>query len=82
MTAKPRANKTLVSKQGAVGIVTLNRPAKFNCISRELAQGLLDAVRQLEADKRARHAAESQWQAFLYRADLDQVKAAAPHASS
>jgi len=38
----------LVSKEGAVGIATLNRPTKFNCISRELAAGLLDAVRQLE----------------------------------
>jgi enoyl-CoA hydratase/carnithine racemase len=67
----------LVSKQGAVGIVTLNRPAKFNCISRELAAGLLGAVRQLEADKSVRVLLlKANGKHFCTGADLDQVKAA------
>ena len=41
----------LVSKEGAVGIATLNRPTKFNCISRELAAlGILGAaVREFDS---------------------------------
>ncbi len=67
----------LVSKEGAVGIATLNRPTKFNCISRELAQGLLDAVRTLEADKSVRvMLLKANGKHFCTGADLDQVKAA------
>ncbi|MGE0659779.1 MAG: enoyl-CoA hydratase/isomerase family protein [Reyranellaceae bacterium] len=67
----------LVSKEGAVGIATLNRPTKFNCISRELAQGLLDAVRTLETDKSVRvMLLKANGKHFCTGADLDQVKAA------
>lgn len=70
-------NPVLVSKEGAVGVATLNRPTKFNCISRELAQGLLDAVRTLEADKSVRvMLLKANGKHFCTGADLDQVKAA------
>src|SRR5262245_31334100 len=70
-------NPVLISKEGAVGIATLNRPTKFNCISRELAAGLLNAVRSLEADKSVRVLLlKANGKHFCTGADLDQVKAA------
>jgi enoyl-CoA hydratase/carnithine racemase len=70
-------NPVLISKDGAVGIATLNRPTKFNCISRELAAGLLTAVRTLEADKSVRVLLlKANGKHFCTGADLDQVKAA------
>ncbi|MGE0151039.1 MAG: enoyl-CoA hydratase/isomerase family protein [Reyranellaceae bacterium] len=70
-------NPILVSTDGAVGIVTLNRPSKFNCISRELAQGLLDAVRTLEVDASVRVLLlKANGKHFCTGADLDQVKSA------
>lgn len=67
----------LVATEGAVGIVTLNRPARFNCLSREVAEGLSDAVRRLEADGSVRvMLLNARGKHFCTGADLDQVKGA------
>jgi enoyl-CoA hydratase/carnithine racemase len=67
----------LVERQGAVGVVTLNRPDKFNCVSRGLADALLAAVRALEADPACRVLLlKANGRHFCTGADLDEVLAA------
>ena len=67
----------LVERDGAVGVVTLNRPDKFNCVSRGLADALLAAVRDLEADPACRVLLlKANGRHFCTGADLDEVLAA------
>src|SRR5687767_4265390 len=44
------ADEVLTEKRGRVLVITLNRPEAMNSIDNGLAQGLLDAVGQLDAD--------------------------------
>jgi enoyl-CoA hydratase/carnithine racemase len=67
----------LVERQGAVGVVTLNRPDKFNCVSRALAEALLAAVRDLQADPACRVLLlKAAGKNFCTGADLDEILAA------
>jgi enoyl-CoA hydratase/carnithine racemase len=67
----------LVEREGAVGVVTLNRPDKFNCVSRGLADALLAAVRTLESDPTCRVLLlKANGRHFCTGADLDEVLAA------
>jgi enoyl-CoA hydratase/carnithine racemase len=67
----------LTELQGNIGVVTLNRPGKFNCISRGLADGLSAAVRSLEANAQCRVVVlNANGKHFCTGADLDEVLAA------
>jgi enoyl-CoA hydratase/carnithine racemase len=71
------APPVLIERDGAVGIVTLNRPDKFNCVSRGLADALLAATRTLEADPSCRVLLlKASGKHFCTGADLDEVLAA------
>lgn len=64
----------LVETRDGVGIVTLNRPHKFNCISRGLADGLHDAIAKLEAERGVRAVVlRGAGQHFCTGADLDEI---------
>lgn len=67
----------LVELQEQVGVITLNRPDKFNCISRGLADGLRDGVQSLEANPACRAVLiKANGKHFCTGADLDEVLAA------
>lgn len=67
----------LAELQGNIGVVTLNRPGKSNCISRGLADGLSAAVRSLEANAECRVVVlKANGKHFCTGADLDEVLAA------
>ena len=62
---------------GAVGVLTLNRPEKFNCISLELMTALQQAIGQFEADPAVRAILLlANGKNFCTGADLDEVLAA------
>ncbi len=48
------SQEVLLHIEDAIATVTLNRPAVGNCISRELADGLLEALRRVTADASVR----------------------------
>ncbi|GAA3525260.1 enoyl-CoA hydratase/isomerase family protein [Aeromicrobium panaciterrae] len=57
MTERLRASGSsplLVSREGHVGTITLNRPDRLNALNRELFEGLADAWRSLDADPKIR----------------------------
>ncbi|MFZ5780211.1 MAG: enoyl-CoA hydratase/isomerase family protein [Pseudomonadota bacterium] len=67
----------LVELQEQVGVITLNRPDRFNCISRGLADGLRDSVQSLEANPACRAVLiKANGKHFCTGADLDEVLAA------
>lgn len=71
MTTAP---PVLVDLQAQVGVITLNRPEKFNCISRGLADGLCAGVRSLEANPACRVVLlKANGKNFCTGADLDEV---------
>ena len=47
-------NAVLYDVRDGVGIATLNRPEKFNCISTELLAGLSEALARFEDDAAVR----------------------------
>ena len=64
----------LVSVDGGVGVLTLNRPDKFNCISTELLDGLLAGMDRFEADSAVRAVlVNASGRQFCTGADLDEV---------
>ena len=64
----------LVSVDGGVGVLTLNRPDKFNCISTELLDGLRDGMDRFEADPAVRAVLlNASGKQFCTGADLDEV---------
>ncbi len=64
----------LVSVDGGVGVLTLNRPDKFNCISTELLDGLRDGMDRFEADPAVRAVLlKANGKQFCTGADLDEV---------
>jgi enoyl-CoA hydratase/carnithine racemase len=64
----------LLELQAQVGVITLNRPEKFNCISRGLADGLCAAVRSLEVNPACRVVLlKANGKHFCTGADLDEV---------
>ena len=64
----------LVSVDGGVGVLTLNRPDKFNCISTGLLDGLLAGMDRLEADPAVRALLlNARGKQFCTGADLDEV---------
>jgi enoyl-CoA hydratase/carnithine racemase len=64
----------LTEVRDGVGVVTLNRPDKFNCISPGLAAGLHDAVAGFEADRAARCVLlRGAGKHFCTGADLDEI---------
>ncbi len=71
MTAAP---PVLVDLQGPIGVITLNRPEKFNCISQGLADGLSAGVRSLETNPACRVILlKANGKHFCTGADLDEV---------
>ncbi len=74
---EPDAAPVLVAREGAVGLVTLNRPERFNCISSALMAGLTAALEGFEADRGVRAVLlAANGKAFCTGADLDEVLAA------
>ena len=64
----------LMSVRDGVGIATLNRPDKFNCISTELMDGLVAAMDRFEADPAVRAVLlNANGRQFCTGADLDEV---------
>ncbi len=64
----------LTDRDGAVGIITLNRPDKFNCISGDLLEGLTAALDQFESDAAVRVLLlRANGKQFCTGADLDEV---------
>ncbi|MDE0409231.1 MAG: enoyl-CoA hydratase/isomerase family protein [Alphaproteobacteria bacterium] len=64
----------LVSVDGGVGVLTLNRPDKFNCISTGLLDGLLAGMDRFEADPAVRAVlVNASGRQFCTGADLDEV---------
>jgi enoyl-CoA hydratase/carnithine racemase len=67
----------LTELQGDIGVVTLNRPGKFNCVSRGLADSLSAAMRSLDANAQCRVVMlKANGKHFCTGADLDEVLAA------
>lgn len=67
----------LFEVQKSVGIITLNRPDKFNSISRALIDGMEKAIRALEADDSVKVLLlNGNGKVFCSGADLDEVRAA------
>ncbi len=49
------ANEDLLfSKEGAVGIITLNRPERHNALSPGITQGILEVMKEMETDQETR----------------------------
>ena len=64
----------LVSVDGGVGVLTLNRPDKFNCISTGLLDGLIAGMDRFEADPAVRAVlVNANGRQFCTGADLDEV---------
>jgi enoyl-CoA hydratase len=67
----------LVESEAGVGIATLNRPDKFNCISTGIVDGLIAALERFEADPAIRvMLIRGNGKQFCTGADLDEVTAA------
>ena len=49
--SKPRET-ILVERRERVGLITLNRPKQLNALNRQLAEEVLDALREFDADDR------------------------------
>lgn len=70
-------NPILTDRDGQVAIITLNRPDKFNCISRGLVDGLNAAMDEVESDAGIRAVLiRAAGDHFCTGADLDEVLAA------
>lgn len=68
----------LASIEGKVGIIELNRPDKFNCISSDLLTGMEEAMDRFEADANVRCVLlRGAGKVFCTGADLDEIRAAA-----
>jgi enoyl-CoA hydratase len=50
MTSPLASDPVLVERDGRVAVVTLNRPRQLNALSNALMTGLVDALRELDAD--------------------------------
>ncbi|MDP6566611.1 MAG: enoyl-CoA hydratase/isomerase family protein [Alphaproteobacteria bacterium] len=75
MTASEAA--VLTDVVDGVGVMTLNRPDKFNCISSELMDGMQAAIEAFDADRRVRAVLiRGNGKVFCTGADLDEVMAA------
>jgi len=69
------ASPVLSSVDGCVGLITLNRPHKFNCLSPQVFELMLDALRRHEADTAVRCILiEGVGNHFCTGADLDAVQ--------
>ena len=67
----------LFEARDGVGVITLNRPQKFNCINPGLADGLHDVIAALEADRAVRAVVlRGAGQHFCTGADLDEISEA------
>ena len=63
-----------LSQQDAVGIITLNRPEQFNCLSMELHEALYEAMDQFEIDSTIRAVLiVANGKHFCTGADLEEV---------
>lgn len=54
MTLDTKSGPVLVRRDGAVGIVTLNRPDKRNALDLTMRAAIVDAIRELDADTQVR----------------------------
>jgi enoyl-CoA hydratase len=67
----------LFEARDGVGVITLNRPQKFNCINPGLADGLNDAIAAFEGDRAVRAVVlRGAGQHFCTGADLDEISEA------
>ncbi|MBN9562051.1 MAG: enoyl-CoA hydratase/isomerase family protein [Alphaproteobacteria bacterium] len=65
----------LAERDGSVGIIRLNRPAKFNCLSTAVMSGIAAALDGFEGDSTIRAVlVASEGKHFCTGADLDEVK--------
>lgn len=63
-----------LSQQGAVGIITLNRPEQFNCLSMALHEALYEAMDQFEIDSTIRAVLiAANGKHFCTGADLEEI---------
>ena len=72
-----QTSSVVVSREGAVGIIELARPEKFNCLSLTVHAGIeeaMDAFEQADSGVRA-ILIRAQGKHFCTGADLDEVKA-------
>ncbi len=68
------AEAVLATVEGGVGVLTLNRPDKFNCISSDLLEGLRAGMDRFEAEQAVRAVLiEARGRQFCTGADLDEV---------
>ncbi len=64
-----------ISRQNAVGIIKLNRPEQFNCLSIALHESLYEAIDQFEIDKNIRAVLiAANGKNFCTGADLEEVR--------
>jgi enoyl-CoA hydratase len=72
----------LIEREGAIAVLTLNRPKRMNALDAELRLALGRAFRELEADGSARVAiVTGAGRAFCAGMDLSEISAGAPSAS-
>ncbi|MGE0484525.1 MAG: enoyl-CoA hydratase/isomerase family protein [Gammaproteobacteria bacterium] len=77
MNAATENGPLLYERDGAVAILTLNRPARFNCVSRGLLDALDAALATIETDVTVRAVLlQGAGKHFCTGADLDEVLAA------
>ncbi|NKC16603.1 MAG: enoyl-CoA hydratase/isomerase family protein [Gammaproteobacteria bacterium] len=68
------ADEVLVHIDGAVGVLELNRPEKFNCISKALVAGLNEGLDQLEGNADIRAVVlKGAGKVFCTGADLEEI---------
>ncbi|MDX6394690.1 MAG: hypothetical protein QOJ73_5753 [Streptosporangiaceae bacterium] len=76
VTQPVRTLPVLAERDGAVGVIRLNRPDKFNCLSLEVMQHIATALDGFEADPAIRAVLiASEGKHFCTGADLDEVQA-------
>jgi enoyl-CoA hydratase len=69
----------LVERDGAVGVVTMNRPKQLNALSDELMQALVDALQELDADEAIRAVViAGNDRAFAAGADISMLSQTSP----
>jgi len=69
----------LVERDGRVGVVTMNRPKQLNALSGELMGAVVDALRDLDADKEIRAIVLAGGErAFAAGADITELAAGTP----
>lgn len=68
-------NNIIVEKKNSIGIIKINRPKALNALDKDTIHELLDAVTELENDKKIKSAIlTGEGKAFIAGADIKQMK--------